>query len=122
MNELVEIIGRNTLPSLINRSYQNYVNTIEGNVDGNVDTIEPMNGKSSSGAAGGFILSFCLSSLLLSFIGIYSQYILVKCYCSDFLGYIFGLFMLMTFPYLAVPFLFYKRFSSGSCKDIFGKL
>ena len=91
-----------TLPSLFRRSVQ-MVQTQE-------DVVEPM---SDGATLGGGALMMSVSSLISSFIIIYSQYILVKCYCDDFVGYIFIFFILMMFPYIAIPYLFYKRFFGG---------
>ena len=120
---IVDFIKENTVPKLFQRSVIDY-NRKKGNININYnsenDLIENMDDRNSSPAV--FVILFCLSSLLLSSIGIYSQYILVKCYCGDFLVYLFVFTMLMTFPYLTIPFLFYKRFSDGDCGDIFEKL
>ena len=91
-----------TLPSLFKRSVKK-IKTQE-------NIVEPM---SDGAALGGGALMMSVSSLISSFIIIYSQYILVKCYCDDFVGYIFIFFILMMFPYIAIPYLFYKRFSGG---------
>ncbi len=96
-----------TLPSLFRRS----VETIQQREQTQEDIVEPM---SDGAALGGGALMMSVSSLISSFIIIYSQYILVKCYCDDFVGYIFIFFILMMFPYIAIPYLFYKRFF-GDC-------
>lgn len=57
----------------------------------------------------GFLIS--LSSLIIF---IYFQYILFKCYCDNFGKYIFAIIMFILFPFLTIPYFYYKRFF-GDC-------
>lgn len=60
------------------------------------------------GAVGGTFFGF-----LMSIVFLYAQYIIIKCYCGDYLKVIFfTIFMTCCCP-CVIPYLFYKHFGDG---------
>lgn len=66
--------------------------------------------------AGGIFLMVLLCCLLY----LYSNYIIIKCYCGDFLYIlVFGL-LLSCFPLCTIPYLYYQHFVKGCGKGRIG--
>tara|TARA_B100000575_G_C23041160_1_gene599254 strand:+ start:621 stop:947 length:327 start_codon:yes stop_codon:yes gene_type:complete len=75
------------------------------------------NGKTIEGFGGGVVIA----QIFFLIISLYAQYIIVKCYCGDYLYVLLMTACVGCCPLCTVPYLYYNHFVNGCGKGQIGK-
>ena len=84
---------------------------------------EGMENKEKEGMenSGGASIFYIFLQIICSILFLYASYIIVKCYCGNYMHVIVANTALCCSPLCTIPYLFYEHFSIGCGKGRIGK-